>query len=62
LGFAFIFSSVQTSWIRINIRNADPDPGGHRMRIQCGSGSKTLVKLLENPNPAIDMGGENKTI
>jgi hypothetical protein len=38
-----------TSWVRIYIQNADPDPSGHRMRIP--------VWILDT---AADLPGKNK--
>jgi hypothetical protein len=40
--------TVPTSWIRIRVWNADPDPRGHQIRIQCGSGSEIPVLIAGN--------------
>jgi hypothetical protein len=32
-------------WIRIRIRNADPDPGDKSNADPCGSGSETLIVI-----------------
>ncbi len=34
-----------SSWIRIRIRNADPDPGDKSNADPCGSGSETLLSM-----------------
>ena len=41
-------------WIRIRIRNTDPDPGSSWKRIQYGSGSTTLVKIYHNYSTVFD--------
>jgi hypothetical protein len=42
-GFGANFISC---WIRIRIRNADPDPGDKFNADPCGSGSETLLKKM----------------
>jgi hypothetical protein len=40
-----------SSWIRIRIRNADPDPGDKSNADTCGSGSETLLRTtVVEPN------------
>jgi hypothetical protein len=46
--FLLNFSSFETSWIRIRIPNADPDPGDQLNADPSGSGSETCRYAIGN--------------